>query len=139
VMVIEPRTQGSGRNYVPLTRRLLLANCPPLAPSQLDRISRNVNPVATRATRSPWGKVRCDCDTTAVNRHAIFIGRRLATLGSVKTATYGIYCISIEPRPRTQTDPTLVAFIFFRSIPTSRVTPSPKRRLDAATCVGGLA
>ena len=28
---------------------------------------------------------------------------------------------------------TLRAFMFLRSIPTSRVTPSPKRRLEAAT------
>jgi hypothetical protein len=35
---------------------------------------------------------------------------------------------------------TFVAFMFFKSIPTSRVTPSPKRRLDAATYngLGGL-
>lgn len=28
--------------------------------------------------------------------------------------------------------------MFFKSIPTSRVTPSPNRRLDAATCVRNL-
>jgi hypothetical protein len=28
--------------------------------------------------------------------------------------------------------------MFFKSIPTSRVTPSPKRRLDAATYIGSL-
>lgn len=29
---------------------------------------------------------------------------------------------------------TFVAFMFFKSIPTSRVTPSPNRRFAAATC-----
>ena len=43
-----------------------------------------------------------------------FMGGNCATLGSVKT-------------------PTLRAFIFFRSIPTSAVTPSPNRKLEAAT------
>jgi len=86
--IIESRTQGSGRNHVVLTSRLLLANSPLLVPSQRGRIFQNVNPVAMRATRSSWGNVRCERDATAVNQHAIFIGKRLATLGSVKTATY---------------------------------------------------
>ena len=43
-----------------------------------------------RATRPSWGNVSCECDAITGNQHAIFIGKRLATLGSVKTATYCI-------------------------------------------------
>lgn len=87
-LIIGPRTQGNERNHVVLTRQLLLANSPPLVPSQRGQIFQNVNPAAMRATRSSWGNVRYEHDATAVNQHAIFIGKRLATLGSVKTATY---------------------------------------------------
>jgi hypothetical protein len=89
-LIIGLRTQGSGRNHVVLTRQLLLANSPPLVLSQRGRIFQNANPAAMRATRPSWDNVRCKRDATAVNQHAIFIGKRLATLGSVKTATYSI-------------------------------------------------
>ena len=98
------RTQGSGRNHVVLTRQLLLANFLPLVLSQRGRIFQNVNPAAMRATRSPWGNVRCERDAGAVNQHAIFIGKRLATLGSVKTATYGIVVSALKHVNKRRTD-----------------------------------
>jgi hypothetical protein len=103
-LIIGQRTQGSGRNHVVLTRQLHLANSPPLVPSQRGRIFQNVNPAAMRATRSPWGHVRRERDATAVNQHAIFIGKRLATLGSVKTATYSINISALSHVNEHRTD-----------------------------------
>ena len=66
--------------------------------------------------------------------HTAFMGRRPATLGSVKTPT------STEIVNGSNTIGagyyyTFRAFMFLRSIPTSAVTPSPNRKLDAATYV----
>ena len=67
-------------------------------------------------------RLECLSDGFINNRHVgmresvrtVFMAGSFATFGSVKT-------------------PTLRAFMFFRSMPTSAVTPSPKRRFDAAT------
>lgn len=47
--------------------------------------------------------VRCERDAR-VNQHAIFIGKRLATLGSVKTATYRIIILALNHVNERRTD-----------------------------------
>lgn len=62
----------------------------------------------------------------------IFIAGRFLTLGSVNTPTWvEHWCHSSITRGMNER--TLVALMFFRSIPTSRVTPSPNLKLAAAT------
>ena len=63
----------------------------------------------------------------------IFAGGSFATLGSVNTATWA-RPINTQVMDFHTSVPTLRAFMFLKSMPTSRVTPSPKRRWAAATC-----
>jgi len=65
--------------------------------------------------------------------HTVFMGVNLATLGSVKTPTYALNVSDRRMRPGWERMQTLRAFMFLRSIPTSAVTPSPNRKLEAAT------
>ena len=76
-----------------------------------------------------------DADTTSLR--TILAAGSFATLGSVKTATWSTHGKRPGP-PRAGETRTLRAPMFLKSIPTSRVTPSPKRRFAAATCTPPL-
>lgn len=71
------------------------------------------------------------CGETEDPSHTVFMGVNLATLGSVNTPTYALNVS--RRRMRSGWVRTLRAFMFLRSIPTSAVTPSPNRKLEAAT------
>ena len=74
-------------------------------------------------------KVMVDCNYISI-RLTVLAGLSFATLGSVNSPTWPELFREIFGCPLGL---TLRAFMFLRSIPTSSVTPSPKRRLAAAT------
>lgn len=128
-------TQGSDCSHVPEPKQWRPASSPQWARLRHGRRQQTASRSAVPVTQPPVRMQReLYCTRHHTGAHHLH-GRQLGhngvredgNLREVRSERYEM------TEGRTRKCRTFLAFIFLRSIPTSRVTPSPNRRLDAAT------